>query len=376
MTTSGAPLGGKDKIAGTMSIVTGGASGIGLTIATELLRRGGNVALVDLRESPAAKALIEQYGEDRVVFVRNDVSIANPEAKKVREYGLTLKQGRLFKELAELKSANVGDDDNRVKTLRAEVERTEATLKDMPPSVEEAMTEIMKSKPVQHCNGRVDFLINNAGIQIQKPFEAQTPDDFNLLMGINYFGKVNWARAALPEIRKHGGHVINTSSVHGHVGSDERTPYTSAMHATIAFTKSLAADEAKYGVQVHSISPAFIDTPLAEGPLRTMVAAGKFPGATPDEQMKAAVAWRLQYQGGEWIKMDDVQAAYMGLLDGTVKLETGADMHGPQLTRGYIDQARQRNGAGGIAIFERGAQTAVTGLNHKVLDAGVATPPI
>ena len=374
MTTSGAPLGGKDKIAGTMSIVTGGASGIGLTIATQLLERGGNVALVDISHSDAAKALITKYGDDRVVFVRNDVSIANPEEKEVRRFALGQKEKRLEAKVAEMTAAQA--DPKAIEAVALDLKRTSHTLKDMPPSVEEAMAEIMKSKPVQHCNGRVDFLINNAGIQIQKPFEAQTNDDFNTLMGINYFGKVNWARAALPEIRKHGGHVINTSSVHGHVGSDERTPYTSAMHATIAFTKSLAADEAKYGVQVHSISPAFIDTPLAQKPLEMMVAAGKFPGATPEDQMKAAVAWRLQYQGGDWIKMDDVQAAYMGLLDGSVKLETGADMHGPELTRGYIDQARERNGAGGIAIFERGAQTAVTGLNHKVLDAGVATPPL
>lgn len=375
MTTSGTQVGGKDKIAGTMSIVTGGASGIGLTIATELLRRGGNVALVDITNSDAAKALIAQYGEDRVVFVRNDVSIADPEAKEVRRFALEKKQERQRAELEERK-AWAGEDEAKVKALRTEIARDEATLKDMPPSVKEAMAEIMKSAPVKNSHGKVDFLINNAGIQIQKSFEDQTPDDFATLMGINYFGKVNWAREALPEIRKHGGHVINTSSVHGHVGSDQRAPYTSAMHATIAFTKTLAADEARYGVQVHSISPAFIDTPLAQKPLEMMVAAGKFPGATPDEQMKAAVAWRLQYQGGEWIKMDDVLAAYMGLLDGTVKLETGADMHGPELTKGYIDEARRKNGAGGIAIFEGATQRAVTGLNHQVLNAGVETPPM
>jgi len=380
MTTNfAARVSGEANFQNKLAVITGGSGGIGISVAKAILERGGKVALVDLRESKDSQALVEQYGADRVAFVRNDVSIANPEEKQVRKYAMTVKSARLLEQVAALKATGVGDDDVRVKALNADLERTQATLRDMPPSVEEAMQAILKLPVANGTGGKVDFLVNNAGIQIQKPFEKQTPDDFNTLMGINYFGKVNWARAVVPNMRE-GGKIINTSSVHGHVGSPERAPYTSAMHATLGLTKTLAGELAGRNISVFSISPAFIETDLAWNPLHDKVKAGDFTlegegkpemvDGKPNEAyavaLKRAEAWRLQLQGGKWVQMDDVVAAYVGLMDGSRKLETGGDLHGPELTVGYIDESRKRAGPAGIAMFDKPMQEAVDHLNRQL----------
>lgn len=292
---------GKATLKHKLAVITGGASGIGLNVAEGILERGGSVVLTDIRSTPESDALIEIYGTDRVSYADMDVSNADQ------------------------------------------------------------VKQVIDAIAAKH-HGRIDFLISNAGIQIQRPFEDQTVGTqadgrrgtFETLIGINLMGKVYCAHAALPYMKQHGGKIINTSSVHGHVGSDERGPYCAAMHGTEGFTKSLAADVAQYGIQVNSIAPAFIETPLAMGPLEMLVEKGRF--ANLDE----AVTWRLQYQNNAWVSMDDVVSTYCDILDGSLKIATGASVTDDAMTKGYIESATAN---GGMAIFEDKAQNGVDELN-------------
>ncbi|MCI5049585.1 MAG: SDR family oxidoreductase [Rickettsiales bacterium] len=282
---------------GKCGMITGGASGIGLAVLEEMLKRGASVVAADIKSSPELDALIAQYGNDRVRYVMTDVS--NPKALE-----------EACKVTAEL------------------------------------------------GGGNIDFLINNAGIQIQKPISEQTPETFQKLIGINLMGKAYGTMAALPYMKGEDGVIINTSSVHGHVGSDERGPYCAAMHGTIGLTKTTAADLAKDNIRVYSVSPAFIDTPLAQGPLEDLVEKGRF------KNYEEAKEWRLQYQGNKWISMEDTVAAYADLLDGTNRAPTGQDI---LLDNGYVRSANERNG--GMAIFEDEAQSGVDRIN-----AGATVP--
>ena len=110
--------------------------------------------------------------------------------------------------------------------------------------------------------GKVDILINNAGINIRGPIEDLSEDEFSEVMRINVNGPWLLCRAVAPHMKKAGyGRVINMSSTLGAVGVPNRTPYASSKGAVTMMTRVLALEWGELGVTVNAVAPTFIYTP-------------------------------------------------------------------------------------------------------------------
>jgi NAD(P)-dependent dehydrogenase (short-subunit alcohol dehydrogenase family) len=114
--------------------------------------------------------------------------------------------------------------------------------------------------------GRVDTLVNNAGIFIAKPFTDYTVEDYHALIGVNLTGFLTTTQLAIAQMLRHdeGGHVVQvTTSLVDHANSNVPSALVSLTKGGLqAATKSLAIEYAKRGVRVNAVSPGIIQTPM------------------------------------------------------------------------------------------------------------------
>ncbi len=114
--------------------------------------------------------------------------------------------------------------------------------------------------------GKLDILVNAAGIAHIGKVDTTTEEDFTQLFNINVKGVYNCLYAAIPAFRKNGGGVIlNVSSIAALVGISDRFAYSMTKGAVSAMTLSVAKDYLKEGIRCNSISPARIHTPFVDG---------------------------------------------------------------------------------------------------------------
>jgi 2-hydroxycyclohexanecarboxyl-CoA dehydrogenase len=190
------------SLVGKNAIVTGGASGIGLAACRRLARDGVGIAVWDIDEAGAQRAVAELVAAGgRAVACRVDVSSRSQ--------------------------------------VSAGLQRVHAEL------------------------GPVQILVNNAGITSFRPFLEVTEEEWDRIMSINLKSMLHCTQAVLPEMLASGwGRVINISSSSAQAGAARMTAYASSKGGVIAFTKSLALELAATGVTVNNIPPGFIDTPM------------------------------------------------------------------------------------------------------------------
>ena len=117
--------------------------------------------------------------------------------------------------------------------------------------------------------GKLDVLVNNAGILISKGLEETTAEDWDRIMGVNAKGVFLGTKQAIPAMRRAGGgSIINISSTAGLVGGPDGSPsYTASKGAVRLFTKSTAIQYAKEGIRCNSVHPGPIDTDMIRGTL-------------------------------------------------------------------------------------------------------------
>ena len=121
------------------------------------------------------------------------------------------------------------------------------------------------SRAVETC-GRLDVLVNNAGINIRKPVEEMNIDEWCTMMKVNTGSAFLGCKYAIPVMRKQGGGaIINTSSVCGLIGH-KYTPeaYTASKGAVTMLTKAIASRYGKDGIRCNSIHPSTVDTPFVQ----------------------------------------------------------------------------------------------------------------
>lgn len=111
--------------------------------------------------------------------------------------------------------------------------------------------------------GRIDVLVNNAGWDLAVPFVQSEPDFWAKVIAINYVGVLHTCREILPVmIEAGGGHIVNLSSDAGRVGSSGEAVYSGAKAAIIGFSKAIAREVARHGINVNVVCPGPTDTAL------------------------------------------------------------------------------------------------------------------
>jgi 3-hydroxybutyrate dehydrogenase len=187
---------------GKTALVTGSTSGIGLGIARSLARQGANIVLNGFGDVDGPKAEIAALG---------------------------------------VQVAYHGADMSR-------------------PAEIEAMMQYAADQ-----FGRVDILVNNAGIQHVARIEDFPVEKWDAVIAINLSSAFHATRLALPAMRKaNWGRIINVASVHGLVGSAEKSAYVAAKHGIVGLTKVTALENATTGVTCNAICPGWVLTPLVQ----------------------------------------------------------------------------------------------------------------
>ena len=110
--------------------------------------------------------------------------------------------------------------------------------------------------------GRIDVVVNNAGIGAQGTIEANGDDEWHRVWDINVVGLVRVTRAALPYLRKSpSATVVNTCSIAATAGLPQRALYSATKGAVLSLTRAMAADHLREGIRVNAVNPGTADTP-------------------------------------------------------------------------------------------------------------------
>ena len=194
-----------DDLVGKVAMVTGGSRGIGRAIVSELVKNNVAVSFNFLNSEDAAQQLV------------NEVE----------------KQG------------------GKIMAVRADVKDS----KDAERFVAETKKRF----------GRIDFLVNNAGIIRDKTLMFMTNTDWKDVIDTNLNGPFNLTRLIITGLLKQkSGSIVNISSTAGMIGNAGQVNYSSSKAGVIGFTKSLAKEVAPYGVRVNAVAPGFIETDMVK----------------------------------------------------------------------------------------------------------------
>lgn len=215
------------------ALVTGSTSGIGLGIAKALARQGANIMLNGFGDVEGAKAEVAALGV------------------KVSYHGADMSK---------------------------------------PADIEAMMAAAAAEF------GQVDVLVNNAGIQHVAPVESFPVDRWDAIIAINLSSAFHATRLALPAMQVAGwGRVINVASVHGLVGSAQKSAYVAAKHGIVGFTKVVALENATSGVTCNAICPGWVLTPLVQKQVDTKAAAAGISNEDAKRQLLAEKEPSLQF---------------------------------------------------------------------------------
>jgi NAD(P)-dependent dehydrogenase (short-subunit alcohol dehydrogenase family) len=234
-----------DKVA----IVTGGTSGIGLATAMRLAQEGANVVLAarDADGLAEAERRLRASGAPAVLCSQCDVS-----------------------------------DENQV---RQTVDSTIARF------------------------GRLDVVVNNAGIMVFKPIEEQTGQDWQQVLAVDLMGSFYFIKHAFRAMT-HGGAIVNVSSIHAVQTEPLIAPYAAAKTALLSLTRSAALEGKPRGIRVNAVLPGAIDTPMLwDNPnIRTGVEKIDTGDVGKPEDVAAAIAFlaspEAAFVQGSWLRVD------------------------------------------------------------------------
>ena len=188
---------------GKVALVTGAGKGIGAAIARELSAHGANLVLNYSRSREGAEALARELSQN------------GSEATTIQ--------------------ADVGD------------------LQQVCDMMDHAWDRF----------GRIDYLVNNAGITRDKTFRKLTPQEWHEVIDVNLNGVFYCIHAAMPHLIEQGnGSVINISSIVAQMGNFGQANYAAAKGGLFSFSKTLAIEWAKYNITVNCVAPGFIETDM------------------------------------------------------------------------------------------------------------------
>ena len=113
--------------------------------------------------------------------------------------------------------------------------------------------------------GKIDVLVNNAGIQFVSPIDEFPLDKWNAIIEVNLNSVFHTSKAVWGGMKKRGfGRIINIASAHGLVASEYKSAYVSAKHGVVGLTKVLGLEGSNFGITANAICPGYVKTPLVD----------------------------------------------------------------------------------------------------------------
>lgn len=123
--------------------------------------------------------------------------------------------------------------------------------------------------------GRIDILINNAGIIRDRSFMKMTVEEWTQVLDVNLTGAFNVTKAVLPHMREAGyGRIVSASSINGSLGAFGQTNYAATKAGIVGFTKALAKEVGRFGVTANAVAPGFIKTAMTDSMPQEVIDAG------------------------------------------------------------------------------------------------------
>lgn len=122
--------------------------------------------------------------------------------------------------------------------------------------------------------GKIDVLVNNAGVQYVSPVEKFPEDKWEELMNIHVNAAFHLTKALFPSMKqRRNGRIINIASAHGLVASPYKSAYIAAKHAILGFTKAIATEGGAFGITSNAICPGYVLTSLVEAQIPAQMKA-------------------------------------------------------------------------------------------------------
>ncbi|RZI84469.1 MAG: 3-hydroxybutyrate dehydrogenase [Rubrivivax sp.] len=168
--------------------------------------------------------------------------------------------------------------------------------------------------------GRVDIIVNNAGIQHVAPVEAFPDDKWDAIVAINLSSAFHLIKAVTPGMKARGfGRIINVASAHGLTASPFKSAYVAAKHGLIGLSKTVAIELAESGITSNTICPGYVKTPLVE---QQIADQAKAHGISPEQVVRDVM---LSHQARkQFIQVEELAALAVFLASDAAASMTGA----------------------------------------------------
>jgi len=164
--------------------------------------------------------------------------------------------------------------------------------------------------------GRLDVLVNNAGIGAAGTVEGNEMDEWRRVLDVNLLGLVRVTRAALPALRRSdAAAIVNVGSIVATAGLPERALYSASKGAVAALTRAMAVDHVHEGIRVNCVHPGTVDTPW----IRRLLSAADDPDAE-------LAALKARQPNGRLVDMDEVAHAITYLANPHAASVTGTEL--------------------------------------------------
>jgi 3-hydroxybutyrate dehydrogenase len=178
-------------------------------------------------------------------------------------------------------------DRSQIETIQRELQQTSnhpAHYDDADVSTAEGCRSLV-ARTIDQLGG-LDIVVNNAGIQHVAPVEQFPAEQWDRILAINLSAAFHVIAAAVPAIRINGwGRIINIASVHGLVGSVNKSAYVAAKHGLLGLTKVVALELAQESITCNAICPGFVLTPLIEQQISTKAQQLDIPQDTAQREL-------------------------------------------------------------------------------------------
>jgi 3-hydroxybutyrate dehydrogenase len=242
------------------AIVTGSTSGIGLGIARALAHNGADIMLNGFGDAA------------EIEFIRAELQ---------RQYGVKVRYS--------------GADMSQPEQIRAMAQLAEAEF------------------------GKVDIIVNNAGIQHIAPVEEFADATWDAVLAINLSSAFHLTKAVLPGMKaRRFGRILNIASAHGLTASPFKSAYVTAKHGLVGLSKSVAIETAEFGITSNTICPGYVKTPLVE---KQIADQAKAHNISPEQVVRDVM---LSHQARkEFIQVEELAALAVFLSSDAANSMTG-----------------------------------------------------